>query len=132
MRTIVPANAFGRRAALAGMAFALLGSACRPKKCAVTSSEALRPEDPVDDSFLGCQLSASCGAHAAPEGVTLVLQPGAKPGDYTRCPVSGAVFQVTEQRQRREYGGHTLFFCCGACARYFDKNAAAVAGLRRI
>jgi hypothetical protein len=79
MRAINPANVFGRRAVLTGMAIALLANSCRSKKGAPTSSEDLRAEDPVDESFRGCQLSTSCGGRAAPNGVTLVLQPGGMP-----------------------------------------------------
>ena len=77
-------------------------------------------------------MSASCGSHAAPEGVSVVPQPGAKIGDYTRCVVSGAVFQVTAERQRREYHGRPVFLCCAACASYFDEHADAVATLREL
>lgn len=116
--------------AWAGVA-ALAVAGCRSRGSAGTQA-AVRPEDPVDESFRGCQESKSCGSHAAPEGATIVLQPDAKVGDYTRCPVSGAVFQVSDARQRRDYNGHPLYFCCLACAQYFDEHADSVAAMRRL
>jgi hypothetical protein len=132
MRTVRPPHAVGRRDVLAGAAATILVHACRSRHGEATPVSDLRPEDPVDESFRGCQLSSSCGARSTPDGVTMVLQPGARIGDYTRCLVSGAVFQVSEQRQRRTYGGHDLFFCCAACARYFDLHAEVVATLRHV
>jgi hypothetical protein len=79
MRATNPANVFGRRAVLASMTVALLANSCGSKKGVPTSSQALRPEDPVDESFRGCQLSTSCRGRAAPDGVTLVLQPAPSP-----------------------------------------------------
>jgi YHS domain-containing protein len=60
-----------------------------------------------------------------------VEQPGARPGDETYCPVSGVVFRVTPESARRESGGATRWFCCEACAGYFEKNAARVSAARR-
>jgi hypothetical protein len=128
----MPVERLRRRDVLAGVGAALLVGACKSAKSDATASQAVRPEDPVDEAFRGCQLSTSCGASTAPEGVTPVLQPGAKTGDYTRCPVSGAVFMVDDKRQRREVGGRAVFFCCAACARYFDEHADAVTALRRL
>jgi YHS domain-containing protein len=114
--------------ALAGLV-AVAAVACRSRGSPGTAS-ALRPQDPVDESFRGCQESKSCGSHSPAEGAALVLQPEAKLGDYTRCPVSGAVFQISGTRQHRDYKGHTLCFCCLACAQYFDEHADAVAAAR--
>jgi YHS domain-containing protein len=32
----------------------------------------------------------------------------------------------------REYKGRTLFFCCSACAQYFDEHADSVAAIRHV
>jgi hypothetical protein len=72
----------------------------------------------------------SCGAHTAP-GV-VVLQPNARPGDTTRCIVSGAAFRVSEKTIRRMYRDVTVFLCCESCARYFDDHAEAVLAVRRM
>jgi hypothetical protein len=125
-------NAIGRasrRDLIACGLIAVLAAACGRRHCEKSNgTQALLPEDPVDDSFLGCQ--KSCGARAAPEG--LVLQPNAKVGDFTRCPVSGAAFRITEVTSRREYRGRSVFLCCNGCARYFDAHADEVLALRRL
>jgi YHS domain-containing protein len=107
---------------------AMLLAACKSGKGTDGNKTALRPEDPVDDAFLGCQ--KSCGARHVSKGV--VLQPDAKVGDTTRCLVSGAAFQVTERTVQRSYGGRVLFLCCEECARYFDQHAEAVMALRHV
>jgi hypothetical protein len=57
-------------------------------------------------------------------------QPGAAVGDRVYCPVSGAVFTVTADSQRREHGGKPLWFCCPGCATHFDAHTARVASAR--
>src|SRR5262249_48648102 len=121
-----------KRNILASGVAAILLSACRSKKGDLSRVADLQPEVPIDKSFQSYQKSASCGSRSAPKDVDLMLQPGAKPGDYTRCPVSGAVFRVTDERPRREYRGHPVFLCCNTCAGYFDEHADAVATLRRL
>jgi hypothetical protein len=112
---------------MVGVVAATLIVACR-RHCARKADETLAAEDPVDDSFLGCQ--KSCGTRAAP--ASLVLQPGAKVGDYTRCPVSGAAFRIGETTPQREYRGSKVFLCCPNCARYFDAHADSVAAARHL
>ncbi|MCC7386768.1 MAG: hypothetical protein IT384_33340 [Deltaproteobacteria bacterium] len=58
-------------------------------------------------------------------------QPGAEPGKETYCEVSGAVFTVTESTPMREHAGHRYYFCCPACAAYFDKKAEQIVAARR-
>jgi len=107
---------------------AMFVAACKSGKVSDGLKAAVRPEDPVDDSFLGCQ--KSCGAREV--SATVVLQPNAKVGDYTRCLVSGAAFQVTDKTVQRSYDGRIVFLCCEGCARYFDQHADAVMALRRV
>ena len=57
---------------------------------------------------------------------------GAKPGDRSYCPVSGVVFPVTDASPHREGGGHTVYFCCESCARYFDEHEAQVSAARQL
>jgi YHS domain-containing protein len=62
-----------------------------------------------------------------------VQQPNAKKGDRTYCLVSGVAFQITEGGIQREVGGKRLYFCCEACAGYFEthrEHVAATRGLR--
>src|SRR4051812_39050586 len=54
----------------------------------------------------------SCAARDVDEG-KIVAQSVAKSGDYTRCPVSGVVFQVTEGSSTIKYGDKKAFTCCG-------------------
>ncbi|HWL87290.1 MAG TPA: hypothetical protein VNO21_15900 [Polyangiaceae bacterium] len=93
-----------------------------------TATQTIRPEDPIDESFRGCQ--KSCGMNAAAVSDRIVLQPEAKQGDYTRCPVSGAVFQISEGTPRREHRNRPVFLCCEGCAHYFDKHVETVVALR--
>ena len=52
----------------------------------------------------------------------LVGQPGAAIGDLTTCPVSGEVFEVTEDAPYIEHGGQNVYFCCARCIRRFQRN----------
>jgi hypothetical protein len=109
-----------RRQAIASL---LVLAACKSQR-----AEVLRPEDSVDPSFSGCQKSCGVGETTEP----IVPQPSAKIGDFTRCPVSGALFRVTEATPRREHDGKSLYMCCTSCARYFDAHADAVLAARKI
>jgi len=53
-------------------------------------------------------------------------------GDYTRCPVSGTVFQITDTTTQRSYGGRQVYLCCAGCAHYFDKHTEMVAVTRHL
>ncbi len=89
-------------------------------------------------------LGASCGkpasAHpgegdagaapssSAPEDLSrapLVPNTQARPGDVTRCPLSGKPFRVTETSPRMTYEGKTYVFCCERCLNEFRKDPAA-------
>jgi len=87
----------------------------------------LHPEDPIDESFRGCQ--KSCGMHP-PKDATIVLQPHATRGDVTRCVVSGALFRIGDQTPQRVYGNRIVYVCCESCGRYFDRHADAVVSAR--
>jgi hypothetical protein len=107
---------------------ALLAVACKASKGSDRDKARLLAEDPVDETFRGCQ--KSCGARSV--SAPVVLQPNAKLGDYTRCPVSGAAFQVTDKTIQRTYHDRTVFLCCNGCARYFDEHADTVMAVRNI
>jgi YHS domain-containing protein len=57
-------------------------------------------------------------------------QPGAKTGQKTYCPVSGAVFAIDDTRPHREHAGATYHFCCEGCAKYFDEHGDRVVAAR--
>jgi hypothetical protein len=62
----------------------------------------------------------------------VTVQPGARPGEATYCPVSGVVFHPGDRGAQRTVGGRTLYFCCTACAEFFDAHRAAVAAARHL
>jgi hypothetical protein len=58
-------------------------------------------------------------------------QPGVKAGEKTYCLVSGVVITAgAEGKPSRKTGKHELWFCCAACAGYFDANRDKVLALR--
>src|SRR3989441_6452068 len=87
----------------------------------------LEPWEPVDVAFKGCSESA-CGVRG-PIAET-VIQPGAQPGQYVYCLVSGAVFQIKNSSLRADVHGKTVYFCCANCAHYFAQNRDRVLALR--
>src|SRR5262245_52339698 len=58
----------------------------------------LAPTDAVHVMFTGCQ--SACGSRSHEDAAQAHVQPAAL-GDITFCPVSGAVFKVTEQATKR-------------------------------
>lgn len=85
---------------------------------------ALDPSESVDPAFNGCQ--RSCGLRSASERARARPQPGANSRDNVFCPVSGAVFRVTDDSPHRTARGQLLFFCCEACAGFFTEHEADV------
>jgi YHS domain-containing protein len=99
-------------------------------KDAGTTASGLAPTDPVDPAFEGCR--GSCGSRSAKDRREARTQPGAGPGDAVFCPVSGAVFRISDTTQKRESHGKTLYFCCQACAVWFSEHEADVLTKRGI
>ncbi len=102
---------------------------------AKTGSEAtakagrLEPWEPVDPAFNGCS-EGFCGRRG--RDPRAIIQPGAKPGQYAYCPVSGAVFLIKESSPRADVNGKSPYLCCEGCARYFAGNRDRVLALRGI
>jgi hypothetical protein len=88
----------------------------------------LAPWEPVSAAFLGCQ--SACGMGHGQKRDDARIQPGAATGDYTYCPVSGALFRISDKSPRLDVDGHPLFFCCDACASYFTAHEAEVLARR--
>jgi YHS domain-containing protein len=88
-----------------------------------SSAAALAPTDAIHPMFTGCQ--SACGSKSHEDLALAKVQPVAL-GDVTFCPVSGAVFRATGQSTQRVVNGKTLYFCCEACAGWFDQNQAEV------
>jgi copper chaperone CopZ len=80
-----------------------------------SSSRNLAPWEPVHATFAGC--AGGCGMHG--ENARAVIQPGAKIGQLTYCPVSGVVFEITRTTPSAQVDGRSLYFCCEGCARHF-------------
>jgi YHS domain-containing protein len=93
-------------------------AAPKAKKAATETAKSgeLAPWEPVDPAFTSCQ--GTCSAHQVANDKA-VPQPGAKVGDLTYCPVSGAVFEVKETSGKTDVDGKTYYFCCDNCAKQF-------------
>jgi copper chaperone len=87
----------------------------------------LDPWEPVDAAFKGCS-EGVCGMRG--RNAQAVKQPGARPGQYVYCPVSGAVFRIKDASPRADVNGKTLYLCCDGCARYFAQHRDRVLALR--
>jgi YHS domain-containing protein len=88
----------------------------------------LAPWASVDPSFNGC--ARSCGAGPGAKRDDAQLQPSAVLGDYTYCPVSGALFRIAENSPKRTVAGKAYYFCCETCANYFASHADEVLAKR--
>jgi len=76
------------------------------------------------DLVMSVVCERSCAVKEKYDEADLVLQPGAREGDLTRCPVSGVVFHVTAAHPRVEYRGQAFRLCCGGCEGKFRANPA--------
>jgi YHS domain-containing protein len=104
-------------------------SAMGPAGSASTSTGSARaPSESVDPAFDGC--AHACGSRSAKDRREARPQPGVARGDATYCPVSGAVFRITDTTPHRESRGNTLFFCCESCAAFFTQHEAEVLAKR--
>lgn len=113
------------------LAIGLLAAACTPTSDAPTArSGPLAAWDPVDPMFAGCQ--GACGARVEGPQTEIAVQPGATVGERTYCPVSGAVFTIDATHAHAEVEGQTLYFCCPACAEYFEAHRTEVMQARGI
>jgi hypothetical protein len=115
-------------------AFAILaGTSCEPTPAApppASATVAVRAWEAVDPAFAGCQ--GSCGAHVEGPSDEIATQPGARVGALAFCPVSGAVFTVSEAHAHADVEGGRLWFCCAACAAYFEAHRDVVLAARGV
>jgi len=65
----------------------------------------------------------SCASNDV-EPSKIIAQSKAKIGDYTKCPISGVVFNVTEESSKISYEGKSAFTCCATCAQIFNQSPA--------
>lgn len=85
--------------------------------CGPTSDEAL-----AFDPTMRVVCRGGCAAKRDYDEVDVVSQPGARAGDLTRCPISGVVFEVTDDHARVDHGGQEVVLCCAACAEIFKAD----------
>ena len=52
----------------------------------------------------------------------IVSQPGAKKGEFTKCPLSKVVVKVTDETMSFEYNNNRYYTCCGTCAELIQKH----------
>jgi|SRR5688572_2159375 len=76
------------------------------------------------DSKMSMICEFSCGAKDVEES-KVVAQSKAHAGDFTKCPVSGVVFHVTQESTKIQHEGKSAFTCCGTCAELFKAEPAA-------
>ncbi len=78
-------------------------------------------ETSYDPEMAGvCQ--GACAARIAYQESDIVPQPGASPGNLTRCLVSGVVFVVGDGNPKIEHEGKSYYLCCNGCAGKFREN----------
>ncbi len=74
-------------------------------------------EAPKDTSDKDCHKSCAGAAYEGEYAESdIVEMKDAKVGSLVRCPMSGVVFQVTENSPKQEIDGKTVFTCCGNCS----------------
>lgn len=101
----------GRLTALmAGTGGASCGDETVPK-----SSTAATAVDPMMSTV--CRFS--CAAQDYDEA-QVAVQPGVHEGELTRCPVSGVVFEVGDERPTIAAGEDQYRLCCDGCAEKFE------------
>jgi YHS domain-containing protein len=74
------------------------------------------------DLLMSVMCERACAAKVEYRDDQVVSQPGARPGDLTRCPVSGVVFLVQQENSRHSQRGRTWFTCCETCTAKLRKN----------
>ena len=71
--------------------------------------------------LVACGASNKEPAHS-PESANVKAPGDAKPGDKSRCTVTGEEIDVTADSPHSEYNGKTYYFCCGGCKKKFDAD----------
>jgi hypothetical protein len=96
---------------------------CGSEGEAVTAeSDAKAPDAKSPDPVMSVMCERACATKLQYRDHQVVSQPGAKPGDLTRCPVSGVVFVVQQDNPSYAVGGHEWLTCCETCVAKLRKN----------
>jgi hypothetical protein len=110
---------------LAGMGLLLLGGCGSPPADRNTERAAAGQSTATQTSFdpeMAGVCQGTCAAKIAYQESDVVAQPGANPGNLTRCVVSGVVFQVGNGNPRVDHAGKSYYLCCKGCAGKFREN----------
>jgi hypothetical protein len=73
-----------------------------------------------DPTMVGCRFS--CSVQQPFDERDVADQPGAANGQLARCPVSGVVFKVDDQRPRVALATGTYVVCCDKCAEKLKRD----------
>lgn len=76
------------------------------------------------DSVMSVACRMACEARDLPAGTKIVAQPEAKPGDVTRCPVSGVAFIAAADGPEVTIEDKTYRPCCDVCAGKLQEEPA--------
>jgi len=115
MRRLFIGTAVVALLAIGGYGVAVRG-ALNPS-CSAPDGKATGSFDPVMSGV--CRFS--CAVQKPYEEKDLVLQPGAVTDRLTRCPVSGVVFTVADDRPRLRQAEGEYVFCCDRCVEKFRR-----------
>lgn len=95
--------------------------AARANAAAPGAGERGRATGSFDPKMSGvCRFS--CAAAQPFDEQDLVAQPGVPSGGLTRCPVSGVVFVVDQERPRVPLVTGDYVLCCDGCAKKFSQD----------
>ena len=99
------------------------GSCCFGKSCDIPGFSSLAQLTSTSDlqGMLKGMCQKACGIKHYGEN-EVVMPALAKVGDITKCPVSGAVFQVKESSPMITFNGEEYYTCCSTCASLYDKQ----------
>ena len=126
MRNLATLAAFGLLLAVGGFGVFAAGprpggGSAAPPESAAPTGERGGVTGAFDPKMSGvCQFA--CAAPQAYDERDLAPQPGATNGRLTRCPVSGVVFVVDEQRPRVLISPGEYVLCCDGCTKKFKKD----------
>ena len=100
-------------------------SSCSPAKDAKAAVSCENPQGKVAGHFdpaMSTVCSFACATGLKYKSKDVVVQPGAKAGKLTQCPVSGVVFAVDANRPHVRIVNEEYVTCCDKCAQKLKKD----------
>jgi hypothetical protein len=76
-----------------------------------------------NDGALPGEKCTGCSMKHKDKAAWVKPQPGAKVGDFVRCPVSGSIFDVKPDSPSVTIDGKTIYTCCAPCAKRFKRES---------